>query len=248
MPRHNNPAALLERPFLKLRARDAIGAEEEQALRDAVSEVIDCPAGRTIIPADREIRHSTLLLDGFLARFRDLRDGSRQITELHVPGDFADLHSFTLKRLDHAVMTMSPARIAQVPHERLTEITERFPHLTRVFWFSTNMDAAIHREWAVSLGRRTAIARTAHLFCELRVRLALVGLCDGMNYALPLTQIQLAECLGLTSVHVNRVLRDLRERRLVEYRSGQVAILDLDGLLELADFDPGYLFLKRSPL
>src|SRR4029453_393376 len=93
---------------------------------------------------------------------------------------------------------------------RLKDLTERQPHLMRVYWFMTNLDAAIHREWAVSLGRRTALSRMAHFFCEMRVRLGLVGLVDEMSYLLPLTQAQLGECLGLTGVHVNRTLQQLR--------------------------------------
>ena len=119
---------------------------------------------------------STLLLDGLICRFKDLSQGQRQITELHVAGDFADLHSFTLKHLDHAVMTLTPAAVLEVPHTQLREVLDRFPHLTRVYWFNTNLDAAIHREWELSLGRRTAIQRTAHLFCELQMRLGIVGL------------------------------------------------------------------------
>ena len=186
-----------------------------------------------------------LLLDGLVCRYKDLRNGQRQITELHVPGDFADLHSFTLKRLDHNLLTLTPCRIAIVPHERLKAITEQHPHLTRLYWFGTNVDAAIHREWEVSLGRRTAISRLAHLFCELRVRLGLVGRADEEGYELSLTQADLAECLGLTPVHVNRTLKELRERRLVEFRGERVKILDRLGLERVAEFNPSYLYLER---
>jgi CRP-like cAMP-binding protein len=176
-----------------------------------------------------------------MCRYKDLRNGSRQISELHVAGDFVDLHSFTLKKLDHSIMTLTPCRIAPVPHERLKAITEQLPHLTRLLWFSTNLDAAIHREWVLSLGRRTALARTAHLFCELYLRLQLVGLTEGLTYRLELTQVDLAECLGLTSIHVNRTLKALRESDLVEFRGGTVTIRDFDRLASLAEFDPGYL-------
>ena len=155
------------------------------------------------------------------------------------------MHSFTLKRLDHHVITLTPCRVAVLPHERLREITEQHPHLTRVYWFGTNLDAAIHREWEVSLGRRTAIAKVAHLFCELYVRLGIVGLTDGLSYQLALTQTDLAECLGLTSVHINRTLKELREAGLVEFRGGEVVIQDLEGLQRVAEFDPSYLYLER---
>jgi CRP-like cAMP-binding protein len=238
---------MIERHLMKLRARDDISAEEERAIRGAVSHQREHPADRTVIRAGEELDHSTLLLEGLMCRYKDLRDGERQITELHVAGDFADLHSMTLKRLDHNVMTLTPCRVAVVPHERLKAITAEHPHLTRVYWFSTNMDAAIHREWAVSLGRRSAIARVANLFCELHVRLGLVGLAEELSYGLPLTQGDLAECLGLTSVHVNRTLKELRERELVEFRGGRVTIQDLGGLQRVAEFDPSYLYLEKRP-
>jgi CRP-like cAMP-binding protein len=114
-----------------------------------------------------------------------------------------------------------------------------------VFWFATNLDAAIHREWELSLGRRTAISRLAHLLCELQVRLAVVGLAEDTGYALRLTQQDLAECLGLTVVHINRVLRELREQGYVEVRGGRVQLMELAGLREVAEFDPTYLYLER---
>lgn len=236
---------MIEKHLMKLRARDDISAEEEQALRDALGEVQTIPADRTFIQAGKELNNSTLLLEGFICRYKDLSDGQRQITELHVAGDFADLHSFTLKHLDHNIMTLTPSKVVQVPHENLKKITEAHPHLARMMWFSTNLDAAIHREWEVSLGRRSALQRTAHLFCELQVRLGIVGLASEREYALPITQTELAECLGLTSVHVNRVLKELRERRLVEFRSKRVAIRDLAELRHEAEFDPAYLYLDK---
>ena len=134
---------MIERHLLKLRARASVSAEEEQAIRDAVKEVRTYPADHVIIRAHERLTFSTLLLDGLMCRYKDLSEGQRQITELHVSGDFADLHSFTLKRLDHNIMTLSPCTVALVPHEHLARITERHPHLTRLYWFTTNMDAAI---------------------------------------------------------------------------------------------------------
>jgi CRP-like cAMP-binding protein len=238
---------VIDAHLVKLRARDDISAEEEGAIRGAVSEIREHPADRTIIRAGETLSSSTLLLDGLMCRYKDLRGGQRQITELHVAGDFVDLHSFTLKRLDHNIMTLTPCRIALVPHVRLEDITERFPHLTRVYWFMTNLDAAIHREWELSLGRRSALARVAHLFCELHVRYGVVGMVEGDSYTLPLTQTELAECLGLTPVHVNRTLKALRERGLVEFRGKKVAIHDRAGLMRVAEFDPDYLYLERRP-
>lgn len=236
---------MIERHLMKLRARDEVSPEEEKTIRSVVGNPRDVPADTTMIRAEETLEESTLLLDGIACRYKDLRNGERQITELHVAGDFLDLHSFTLKRLDHNVMALTPCRIGSVRHEDLRRITEELPHLTRLYWFGTNLDAAIHREWELTLGRRPAIARVAHLLCELHVRLGLVGLTEGTSYRLDLTQTDLAECLGLTSVHVNRMLRELRERGLAEFKQGMVTILALEPLQRLAEFNPSYLYLER---
>lgn len=231
--------------LMKLRARDEIDGEEEAAIRGSVAELRDVSADSVVVKAHVPIDTCNILLSGIACRHKDLRDGGRQITELHVAGDYVDLHSFTLKYLDHDIVALTDCRFAVVPHERMQEITERFPHLTRVYWFGTNIDAAVHREWELSLGRRSALARVAHLFCELHVRLALVGLAAERSYALPVTQTDLAECLGLTGVHVNRTLKELRETGLVAFRGGNVEILDAPRLRRAAEFDPAYLYLEQ---
>lgn len=231
----------------KIRSRDTISAEEESAIRALVSEVTEWPKDRTVIRHGQELNQSTLLLDGWMARAKDLPNGQRQIAEINLPGDFVDLHGFTLKRLDHDIMTITRCRVALVPHERLVELTEKWPHLTRLYWFNTNLDAAIHREWTLSLGRRSAIARLAHLLLELNIRLGIIGLTQHNSYDFPLTQIELGECLGLTSVHVNRTLQELRRMGLVDLQNRRVTIHDLAALRSVAEFDDDYLYLdKRS--
>jgi CRP-like cAMP-binding protein len=234
----------LERHFLKLRKRDSISADEQAAIEDSISEVRTLPADIVAIPEGQELEVSTLLLSGWMGRTKMLATGERQITELHVAGDFADLHSFTLKRLDHEVVTLSECTIGIVPHQKLNQISERLPHLTRVYWFMTNLDASITREWALSLGKRQALARMANLFCELFVRLEIVGLTDGLSYEFPLTQVELSECLGLTGVHVNRTLQELRRMGVIDVVSKRVTIRDWPGLQAVAEFDPSYLYLE----
>jgi CRP-like cAMP-binding protein len=237
-------AVNLETHLLKLRKRDEINAEEEAAIRNSISEVRSLPADVVAIREGQELSVSTLLLDGWMGRTKMLATGERQIAELHVAGDFADLHSFTLKRLDHDVVTLSECTIGVVPHHKLHEISERLPHLMRVYWFMTNLDASITREWTLSLGKRQAIARMANLFCELFVRLDIVGLTDGLSYEFPLTQVEMSECLGLTGVHVNRTLQELRRMGLIEVGSKRVTIRDWPGLQAVAEFDPSYLYLE----
>lgn len=230
----------------KLKQRIELSAEEERAFCDAVAETRKAPKDLVLIRSGEELNSSIVLLDGWMARGKDLAGGERQVTELHVAGDFADLHGFMLKRLDHDVMTLSDCIIGVVPHERLQKITEKYPRLARIFWFSTSVDGAITRELALSLGQRSAISRMAHLFCELHMRLDIVGKARPDGFEFPLTQRELSECLGLTVVHVNRTLQELRRRNLLELENRQLTILDPRGLKGLAQFDPSYLYLDRS--
>jgi CRP-like cAMP-binding protein len=232
----------------KLRKRTEISAEEERAIRNAVLETRRFPADVVAIRSGEEQHSSMLLLDGWMARGKDLQSGERQVTELNIAGDFADLQSYTLKCLDHEVITLTECTVALLPHDRMKDITERYPRLGRVYWFMTNVDAAIHRELALSLGQRSAISRMAHLFCELHARLDVVGRTNGNGYELPLTQRELSEYLGLTVVHANRTLQELRRRGLVEFENRQLSILDRRGLEAVAEFDPAYLYLDRRNL
>lgn len=238
---------MIEKAILKLRARDAVSDEEERVLRDAIARTEEVPSDKIVVRSGEELNFSILLLDGLMCRYKDLRNGERQIMALHVAGDFLDLHSFLLKRLDHNVMSLVPCRIAVVQHTTLVAITEKYPHLTRLLWLTTLIDAAMHREWLLSLGRRPALARVAHFFCEMQARLDVVGLADPAGFPLRITQTDLAECLGLTSVHVNRTLRELREAGLATFRDGRVEIADFPGLSRIAEFDPDYLQIERRP-
>lgn len=237
----------IERLLLKLGARDTVSEAEKEALSATVERVRTYEPGEIVVPEGVVQTNSQLLVSGVAARAKLLPDGQRQITEIHIDGDFVDLHSFGLKKLEHDVIALSPLSMAMVPHVRLMTVTENWPHLTRLLWLSTLIDAAIHREWIVSAGRRTAIEQVAHLCCEMMIRYRIVGLGQGDRCPLPLTQNQLADCCGLTVVHVNRVVQDLRAQGLVEWRQGTLAILDFERLAALAQFDPSYLVLDHIP-
>lgn len=242
------PAALgVDRLLMKMRLRDDIDDLEEQAVRAIATPPVLYPSRSIVVREGVPLERSALLVSGLLSRSKDMRDGQRQITEVHVPGDFADLHSFTLKRLDQDIVALTDCWISWTTHASLHAVTDHYPHLGRMLWLTTNLDAALHRAWTVSLGRRDALERLAHLLCELQVRLSIVGMADERGYRLPLTQTDLAECLGLTPVHVNRVLRELRERGLVTFRSGRVSIGNLEELRNLAEFNTDYLFLEKRP-
>lgn len=233
--------------ILKLRKRDRLSDHEASVLCAAVERVEAIPAGRVMTSPGEPLTHSTLLIDGFVSRFKDLPDGQRQITEIHVPGDFADLHGYLLKRLEHHIGALTPVRVAYFPHAALTRISEQEPHLARLLWLSTLMDAALQRERILSVGRRSALGRIAHLFCELHARLEVVGQAGGRGFRFPVTQSDLADATGLTSVHVNRMLRQLRNERMMTFRGGMVEIHDRDGIERVAEFDRSYLFLASEP-
>jgi CRP-like cAMP-binding protein len=233
--------------ILKIEQRDRLSDEEKDVIAGMVSDVRVVDGGQDIInDGDRPIA-STLLVDGFATRYKLLQGGERQITALHVAGDFVDLHSFLLKEMDHAVATVTTCRLASVRHETLAEISRTHPHLTRLFWLMTLIDGAIHREWLVAMGRRPALGQAAHLLCEVYLRLNSIGVASDFRFALPVTQAELGDILGLSSVHVNRVLQELRSRGLISWRGPTVTILDWPGLQETAEFDARYLHLVQEP-
>ena len=237
--------------FLRGRRRREMSDEERRALEDAIERVDRLPARRTTHHRGERVRSSTLLLSGAMCRYMDARDGYRQLVAYQVPGDFLDLHGYPLQRLDHDIATITAAEVAVVPHERLTAITERFPHLGRMLWFSTLLDAAMHREWIFRVGRLEAIGRLAHFLSETRARMAAIERVDAEGwFDLPLTQQDLGEACGLTSVHVNRMVKRLREDGLVEFGDKRVRVIDPEQLARIGEFNPDYLYLNdefRTP-
>lgn len=173
-------------------------------------------------------------------------NGSRQITELNAPGDFVDLHSLMMNPMDHGVAALTICRVAQAPHDGLRRLTETEPHLTRLLWMDTLIDAAVHRQWTAGLGRRTALARLAHLLCELYLRLKIVHRAGSGRMELPLSQAVLADVLGLSDVHVNRSIGQLRGAGLVKWTGRAIEVCDWDALVGLAEFDPTYLRLAKA--
>ena len=237
---------MLTRRFLLGRARQALTDEERQVLENAVASVRSFPARTTVMRRGELVNQSSMLLDGFMCRYLDDRNGHRQLVSMHVPGDFVDLHGFPMKRLDHDIATLGPCTVAYIDHRTLALLLERHPRLTRWLWFSTLLDAAIHREWIFRLGRLGAEGRVAHFFCEMNARLEMVDMAADGRFTLPATQADLAEACGITGVHANRVLRLMRERELATFRSGEVRILDAKRLAALAEFDPVYLYGQQS--
>ena len=237
---------MISEKFLMGRGRHELSNEEKQVLEDGIESVRQVPGRKQIVRAGDLIETSTLLIEGFVCRYMDDREGQRQLVAVHVPGDFVDLHAFPMKRLDHDIATLGPVKIACFEHRTLQSITERYPHLTQKLWFSTLLDAAMHREWIFRLGRLGAEGRIAHLFCELNARLEMVGLAKDGVYTLAMTQPDLAEACGITGVHVNRVLRVLRERQALTFKNNEVRILNSKVLQTIAEFEPDYLYASRT--
>jgi len=231
----------------KLGRRDKLTEAEQQILETSAYSVRTFSAGEEIVAEGSASDFSCLILEGWASRNKQLKDGRQQITAFHIVGDFVDLHSFLLKPMDHTVAAVTECKMAMVKHAVLREVTENHPHLTRMLWLSTLLDAAMHREWLVTLGRLPAPAHLAHLLCELYLRLEAVGRAEDHSFEFPVTQILLADALGLSTVHVNRVVQELRREKLITWRGARVGIPNFDRLKAFAEFDPTYLNLLVEP-
>lgn len=233
--------------FAMATVRDDLSEEERRVMQSAAAESRTFEAGEDLIRQGDRPTSSTLVVQGMTGRYSTVEDGGRQITGLHVAGDFVDLHSFPLQLMDHSVTAISFCEVVTFPHRHLLEITKGYPHLTRMLWLLTLIDGSIHRQWMVTKGRLTADEQMAHLFCEQFVRCQLAGLASNQRYPFPLTQTQLGDALGLSIVHTNRTLQRLRRTGALEWQNGVVHILDWPLLKELGQFDPTYLHVEKLP-
>jgi CRP-like cAMP-binding protein len=222
--------------------------EEKLALYDAAGPVRAYGSHEDLI---REGEHATgvaVIVSGFACRHIMLPDGRRQIIGYFLPGDMCDARVFILKKMDHTISTLAPSSVTTLSREAILDITSRYPRLTRAFWWNTLVEEAIGRQWLLSIGQRTALERVAHLFCEVYVRLQSVGLATPEGCELPVTQSELADTVALSTVHVNRTLKELRRVGLVSMSSKSLVIHDFAGMRTLAMFDPSYLHLQGEGL
>ena len=183
------------------------------------------------------------VLDGFAATYKTTLTGKRQVAAYHVPGDVPDIQSLHLKVLDNSISAIGPCKIGFIQHDAMRALFRAYPRIGDAFWRVTLIDAALYREWILNIGRREAYSRMAHLFCELITRLEAVGLAPDRTCPLPMTQSELGDALGITAVHVNRVVGDLRDAKLIAVRNRRLMVLDWEGLTAVAEFDPTYLHL-----
>lgn len=202
-------------------------------------------AGVDLIEEGADPACVNVAVNGWAHRYKQLKDGRRQIVALLLPGDMCDPCVFLLDNMSHSLATLTPATVVRLSHQGMMTLLEASPAIAKAFWLNMMVSAEVQREWTVSLGRRTAIERMAHLLCELIVRLRTVGLGDARSCEMPLTQADLGDALGLSAVHVNRTLQELRAMKLIELRSKRLNLLDEGALQRLALFDPTYLHLQR---
>ncbi len=227
--------------FLSGRTRHEMTDAQKRVLEDAIEETATFKSSRRILERGEVYDRSTILIDGFVMRSMDGPE-RRHGLSFHVPGDFVDLHCFALKRLDHNIDTVGPVTLGYAPHRRLQRIMAEHPDVARILWFATLIDAAIHREWVMKLEQLTVPRRIAHIFAENWYRLRLVGLGDDDGYDTPLTQGNLAEMVGATTIHVNRALKQLREQGIARFSRGRIDISDARRLAEYGTFQPDYLY------
>ena len=220
-------------------------------LSESDREVLDTLAARDeLFPADVDIvsegsvpKSVFLLKEGMAIRYRDMPDGGRQIMTFLIPGDLCDMHVFLLKAMDHSIGTVTPVRVAPISRESMMDLFARRPRISAALWWSSLQEEAMLRERIVSLGRRDARGRVAYLLCELLWRHAAVELTNGETFRLPLTQVELGDTLGLTAVHVNRILKEFRRLGLITMEDRVLNLLDVQGLQDRAGFNKEYLHL-----
>ena len=201
-------------------------------------------ASQIILREGDQATSSIMVLSGDVFRSKLVGDGKRQILSFHIAGDIPDMQSLFLQTMDHNLSTVGAAEIAHIPHDALKALFLEHPSTAALFWRDTLVDASIFREWIANTGRRRAVSRMAHLLCEIMTRSRVVGLVTENSCAMHMTQSHFADALGLSMVHVNRSLQELRAAKSIVLSHGQLTILDWAKLIDIGDFDEGYLHLE----
>ncbi|WP_114189482.1 Crp/Fnr family transcriptional regulator [Microvirga aerophila] len=230
----------------KLESIFTLTDDERQALLDLPLQVVAIKADQDIVREGDRPSRSFTILSGFSCTYKMTGNGRRQIVNFSIAGDIPDLQSLHLKVLDISIATISPCRVGFITHEALWDLCTRHPRITAAFWRETLVEGAIFREWVLNVGQREAYHRMAHILCELVVRLRAVGLVQDHACTLPITQSEFADAIGTSTVHVNRVLQELRADGLIELKGDRLNIPDWEKLKQVGDFDPTYLHLEQD--
>lgn len=228
----------------KLECFHPLSRDDRELLENHCRPVREVQAKQDIICEGDKPENVYLVLSGFACRYKLVEGAGRQIMAYLVPGDFCDFNVFILKEMDHSIATLSRCQIVELPRQAVLELTER-PAIAKAFWWSALVSEAVMREWIVNIGKRSAAVRIAHLLCELLLRLKVVGLVKGGSYTLPITQTDLADTMGLTVVHANRMLMSLRQEGMISINDREVVVNDFPRLAQFSGFDPKYLHLDN---
>jgi CRP-like cAMP-binding protein len=234
----------MDRFVAKLRSRQALTGEDETLLREAGWINRRYARHEVIVRAGERLDACHLLLSGFAARAQEDTSGNRQIIGIGVAGDLLDIHGVILGRLDQDIVALSPCDVATITHGRVKEMTRLSSGVQKVFWLQAAIEHSVQAAWIHALGSKRGTAKIAHMFCELQLRLAVVGIATQMGFPMPFSQQEMADYAGMTHVHLNRCLKELREAGLVSFAAGWAKVQDFDGLKRLARFDEGYLNLR----
>ena len=232
-------------PFLKkLERRFVLSDSDVAALKRASAHVVRVGRRTDLISEGDAPDHIHLIRSGLACRYKVLADGKRSIVAYLLPGDICDLDVPILGKLDHSIGTLSACEVVRIPRAAVASLTRNHPDLERALRWAALVDEAILREWLASMAGRSADKLVAHLFCELLLRFQAVGLALGNSYALPVNQADLADAAGISNVHVNRILKELRSKKLIDIKERRLTILNLEALKAFAGFNANYLYLS----
>ena len=237
----------IERFLQRLLLRSALTPQEQQAILSLRGEKERVRANLDIVTPGEHVDRACLVARGLVGRFDQMLDGQRQLTSFYIAGDMCDLHSVVAPKASWSITAVSPTTVIRIPHSELRQLCIRYPAIAVAFWRDGTTDASIFAKWVGNLGRKNAKARIAHIFCEMGTRMEAAGLGTRTAFQLDATQGQLADAAGLTPVHVNRTLQDIRGEGLLTFQSGYVDISDWEALASVAEFDADYLMLGGPP-
>jgi CRP-like cAMP-binding protein len=238
--------APLEWMIRKLESIGTLSDEDRAGIRALSGTLVPLRASEDIVSEGERPNSVCVVVDGLLCRYKLVPSGERQIMSYHVPGDVPDVLSLLIERMDHSICTLTPSMILKIPHAPMLKLFQDMPNIAFLFWRATLVEAAVFREWMVGMGRRSSYTRMAHMFCEVMMQMKAVGLTDGKTCHLPLTQAEIADATGISTVHVNRTLQELRARHLITFEGGSLDVLDWEGLEQAGEFDPSYLHLRST--